>query len=159
MAVSMIFTFFADSGFDRLAQQMTREFEKVNNKLDKISDQFFDLEENLKNFVDTKLEINKLVDNADVILNSEKKFKYMLSTLKDLSPKNPDYARSKMKLMEEYQNFYENNQVDGSISNIVRMIDIDNPLPPFKKDLFTSFRELVDCDIFKLTPLLTYTGE
>ena len=159
MAVSFIFTVFAESGFDRLSQQMTEEFEKVNNKLDQISDQIFDLEENLKNFIDAKLEINKLVDNADIILNSEQKFKSILNRLKDLSPSNPDYARTKMKLMEEFHNFYENAQVDGSISTIVRMVDVDSPRPPSKEDLFTAFRELVDCDILQLTSLLTYTGK
>ena len=159
MAVSFIFTVFAESGFDRLSQQMTEEFEKVNNKLDQISDQIYDLEENLKNFIDAKLEINKLVDNADIILNSEQKFKSILNRLKDLSPNNPDYARTKMKFMEEFHNFYENAQVDGSISNIARMVDVDNPLPPLKEDIFTAFRENVDCDIIKLTSLLTYTGK
>merc|ERR1712062_139095 len=147
--------FFADSQFDRLSQQMTKEFEKVNNRLDQISDQI----NHLENFIDAKLEINKLVDNADIILNSEEKFKSILSRLKDLSPNNPDYARTKMKLMEEFHNFYENAQVDGSISTIVRMVDVDNPLPPLKEDIFTAFRENVDCDIIKLTSLLTYTEE
>ena len=159
MALSIIFTVFADSPTDRLSQQMTREFEGVNKKLDGIYDKFNEVEENLKDFIDAKLEINQLVEYANIILNSKKKFKHLLNNLKDISPNDPDYTRNKMKMMEEFHNFYENTGVEAALYNLVRMLDVTTPLPPLKKDLFASFREAVDCDTGRMSSLFTYIGE
>ena len=159
MALSLVFTLFADSPFDKLSQQMTREFEQVNKKLDGIYDKFDDLEENLKDFIDAKLEINELVSYANTILNSEKKFKHLLNNLKDISPGDPDYTRKKMKMMEEFLNYYENTQVEAALYNLVRMLDVTTSRPPLKKDLFASFREAVDCETGRMLPLFNYIGE
>ena len=157
--LSVIFTFFADSPFDRLSQQITTEFEQVNRKLDGIYDKFNEVEENLKDFIDAKLEINDLVDYANTILNSEKKFKHLLTNLKDISPGDPDYTRKKMKMMEEFKDFYENTQVEAALNNLVRMLDVTTSRPPLKKDLFASFREAVDCDTGRMLELFNYIGE
>ena len=138
---------------------MTREFEQVNKKLDGIYDKFDDLEENLKDFIDAKLEINDLVGYANIILNSEKKFKHLLNNLKDISPGDPDYTRKKMKMMEEFLNYYENTQVEAALYNLVRMLDVTTSRPPLKKDLFASFREAVDCETGRMLPLFNYIGE
>ena len=159
VALSFIFTVFADSPYDRLSQQMTREFEQVNKKLDGIYDRFNKLEENLKDFIDAKLEINELVGYANIILNSEKKFKHLLNNLKDISPGDPDYSRKKMKMMEEFLNYYENTQVEAALYNLVRMLDVTTSRPPLKKDLFASFREAVDCETGRMLPLFNYIGE
>eukprot|EP00092_Neocalanus_flemingeri_P003892 GFUD01004189.1.p1 GENE.GFUD01004189.1~~GFUD01004189.1.p1 ORF type:complete len:1045 (+),score=138.74 GFUD01004189.1:307-3135(+) len=66
------------------------------------------------------------------------------------------YRRKKLKILEEFKDHYERNSVEENVLNLVRLADSSNTLPPLRADIFSSVREVVDCDIIQLTDVYMY---
>ena len=155
---SVIFTFHADSGMDRLTNFVTKEFKKVNSKLDGIFDKFGILEENLKNYISANTDTNNLDLYAGKILNSKIKYTEMLDDLENLAlDYNPKTSPlKKLKIRESFRDHYELSNVDNAIQNIIRLTNTEVSRPTLRKDLFSSVREVVHCDIEELSRLQAY---
>ena len=155
---SFAFALFGESETSMLQKQMTTEFKQVNSKLDGIYAKLGSVEDSLKNFITADTDLDNLNDYINAIKDGINARNEMLGKVNDLKENYiPDtYQQEMMKAFETFKDFYEDNSIQSSINNVVRLVDLYEDRPTQKFDIFTTVRKVTYCDISELQNLHTF---
>ena len=155
---SFAFGIFADSETAMLAKQMTAEFKTVNSKLDGLYAKLGSVEDSLQNYITADTDTQSLTEFTNVIKNGIDKKNEILDKVNDLNDNYiPDtHQQEMMYLFEEFKQFYEQTLVDSNIKDLVRLVNLNEPRPAQRTDIFTTVREVVYCDISALQNLYLF---
>ena len=155
---SFAFALFAESEVSMLQKQMTTEFKQVNSKLDGIYAKLGSLEDSLKNYITADTDLDNLNNYINDIKDGIMARNEMMGKVYDLKEHYiPDtYQQEMMKAFETFKEFYEDNSVESSINNVVRLVDLYEDRPTQKFDIFTTVRNVAYCDISELQNLYVF---
>lgn len=140
---SFILSFFLPSDLDKIMEQ----FQEVNQKLDGISLQIESLRGELKSSIEFNTWMTTYIVWELDILNGEAK----LSQTHNRLLKETDQTQ-KLKIMEEYVNYFENQDIEGKAMNIHKLTALESTTT--RKNLFELLVAHKGCDVTELSRLM-----
>ncbi|XP_069945044.1 SE-cephalotoxin-like [Cherax quadricarinatus] len=145
---SVVSTFLMPSQLDIIQE----EFKRVNAMLNRIDSQLNSIRFELKTSVEFNTWITSYIDWELDIRNGENKLTETKSRLANL-----DNEVEKLKVMEDYINYVENQDIEGKAKKIHQLTGIQNTVT--KQNLFSLWMQKKSCDVFELSRLMIIIGD
>ncbi|KAK4320339.1 hypothetical protein Pmani_008845 [Petrolisthes manimaculis] len=137
---SVISTFFMPSQLDVIQEH----FKVVNNKLDAISSQMQTIRDELKSSIEFNTWLTTYIEWENVIRNGEAKLKETQARLTEV-----ENERQRLRLMESFVRYFEDQDIEGKAVNIYRLTGIDSTAT--SSNLFELYVKEKGCNIVELT--------
>ncbi|KAK4307738.1 hypothetical protein Pmani_020528 [Petrolisthes manimaculis] len=140
---SVISTFFMPSQLEVIEDH----FDVVNNKLDAISSQMQIIRDELKSSIEFNAWLTTYFEWENVIRNGEAKLTETQARLAEVEDK-----RRRLRLMESFVRYFEDQDVEGKATNIYQLTGIDSTIT--SSNLFELYVREKGCNIVELTRLM-----
>ncbi|KAK3888046.1 hypothetical protein Pcinc_007836 [Petrolisthes cinctipes] len=140
---AVISTFFMPSQLEVIQEH----FEVVNNKLDAISSQMQTIRDELKSSIEFNTWLTTYIEWENVIRNGEAKLKETQARLAEV-----ENERQRLRLMESFVGYFEDQDVEGKAVNIYRVTGIDSTTT--SSNLFELYAREKGCNVVELTRLM-----
>ena len=144
---SFIFTFFMPSQLDVITDLINERFKEVNAKLDRLDEKLDEVEQAIKANTAFNTFLSVWITWEYTSRNGAKKLSEIRAAMA-IKTRRID----KVKLAEEYVNYYENNNLDGNLLDLYRMAAL--PETVTQRNIFDRFIAEYGCDISKLAELM-----
>ena len=144
---SFIFTFFMPSQLDVITDLINERFKEVNAKLDRLDEKLDEVEQAIKANTAFNTFLSVWITWEYTSKNGAKK----LSEIR-VAMGTKTRRIDKVRLAEEYVNYYENNNLDGNLLDLYRMAAL--PETVTQRNIFDRFIAEYGCDIPKLAELM-----
>ena len=144
---SFIFTFFMPSELDVITDLINERFKEVNAKLDRLDEKLDEMEQAIKANTAFNTFLSVWITWEYASKNGAKK----LSEIR-VAMGTKTRRIDKVRLAEEYVNYYENNNLDGNLLDLYRMAAL--PETVTQRNIFDRFIAEYGCDIPKLAELM-----
>ena len=144
---SFIFTFFMPSELDVITDLINQRFKEVNARLDRLDEKLDEMETSIKANTAFNTFLAAWIKWEYASRNGANKLSEIRKAMETKTRRI-----DKVKLAEEYVNYYENNNLDGNLLNLYRMASL--PEDESHRNIFDRFIAEYGCDITKLSQLM-----